>query len=206
LTYAQLSQLVQNFLENSEAGFVANIPYIVQQAESRISNEVRVINQRKGATGTVSTATITAPSDFVEPLYLMVNSVSLQQREKSFLRTVYGDTIGATESYALDYLAPNTTIKIAPVPTTTVNYELSYIGIPESIVTAGTTWVSTNFPEVLLYGSLLEGYIYNKGEQDMLAIFQARFDTALTALRRSAEGLALKDEYRDPPERVEAVS
>lgn len=206
MTYAQLVSLIESFLENSEAGFVANIPYIVQQAESRIGNAVRVINQRKGATGTVSTATITAPSDFVEPLFLMVNSVMLKQREYSFLRTVYGSTTGSTESYALDYTAPSTTIKIAPVPTTTVNYELSYIGIPESIVTAGTTWVSNNFPEVLLYGSLLEGYIYNKGEQDMLAIFQARFDTALETLRRSAEGLALKDEYRDPPERVEARS
>lgn len=202
MTYAELTGLLENYLENQEAGFVADIPQIVQQGEARIHSKIRVLDQRKTGSGATSTAAIAAPSDLIEVLYMLVGGTPLMQRQKSFLRTVYGDTTGTPESYALDNTAGSTTVLIAPAPTGSVSYELSYTGTPTSIVTAGTTYLSLNFPECLLYACLLEACVYCKGEKMELDVFQARFTEALGDLQRSAEGLQLQDEYRNQPERV----
>lgn len=206
MTYTQLQQLLIDYLENSETTFVASIPQIVQQAEARIYNACRTIDSRKTITDVVSTDTIIPPEDFIEPLYLMVSGSMLMQRQKSYLRTVWGSTTGTPSDYCLDYTtlySGASTICIAPVPQVEVPYELSYVGAPYSVVDQEVTYVSNNFPEALLYGCLIEGYVYNKGEQDMLAVYQTRFDTALAMLIKSAEKLQLTDEYRNPPERIQ---
>lgn len=198
------------YLENDEASFVANIPKFVQNAESTIYNRVRTMDQRKTVTDTVTGGTILPPEDFIEPLYLSVGGVMLMQREKSFLRAIYGDTTGTPESYALDYstlFSGVSTILIAPPTAAPTAYELSYAGVPYSIVDQEVTYLSANFPECLLNFSLLEGYIYMKstgGDGSLMKMFQDRANEALAALQRSAEGLQLKDEYRNPPERVGA--
>jgi hypothetical protein len=204
MTYPELTQLLQDYLENSETSFVDNIPLIVKQGEARVYNQVRTMDQRKTVTDVVSTGTITPPEDFIEMLYLMVDGVMLKQRQKSFLRTVYGDTTGDAESYSLDYTtlySGASTINIAPIPSTEVDYEMSYAGAPYSITDQEETYLSVNFPECLLYACLLEGAIYNKSETDILTVYGSRFDSALAALKRSAEGLQLEDEYRNPPVR-----
>ena len=207
MTYTQLRALIVDYLENDETSFTDNLAQIIQQGEARVYNQVRTIDQRKTVTDVVSTGTITPPQDFIEMLYLRVNGVMLMQRQKSFLRTVYGDTTGAPESYSLDYTtlySGASTINIAPIPTAEVTYEMSYAGAPYSIVDQEETYLSVNFPECLLYACLLEAAVYNKGEADILAVYGQRFNEALLALKRSAEGLQLKDEYRDAPERVAA--
>lgn len=207
MTYTELTGLLVDYLENNETSFTDNLPQIVRQGEARIYNQVRTIDQRKTVTDVVSTGTITPPEDFIEMLYLMVNGVMLVQRQKSYLRTVYGDTTGTTNSYSLDYTTlynGASTINIAPIPTTEVSYEMSYAGAPYSIVDQESTYISVNFPECLLYACLVEGAVYNKSETDIMAVYGGRFSEALQALKRSAEGLQLKDEYRNPPEKVAA--
>jgi len=207
MTYTQLRTLIVDYLENDETSFTDNLAQIIQQGEARVYNQVRTLDQRKTVTDVVSTGTITPPQDFIEMLYLRVNGVDLMQRQKSFLRTVYGDTTGAPESYSLDYTtlySGASIINIAPIPTAEVAYEMSYAGSPYSIVDQEETYLSVNFPECLLYACLLEAAVYNKGEADILSVYGARFNEALLALKRSAEGLQLKDEYRDTPERVAA--
>ena len=92
-------------------------------------------------------------------------------------------------------------------PTPNANYyaELHYYYYPESIVTAGTTWLGDNFDSVLLYGSLIEAYTYMKGEADMLALYQARYVQAVALYKNLADGKQRGDAYRDGQVRV-AVS
>lgn len=212
MTYSELVQLTQDYLQNDEASFVANIPQFVQQAEARIYNQVRTIDQRKTVTDTVNGGTITPPEDFIEPLYLSVGGNLLRQREKSFLKAVYGDTPGTPESYALDYTTEYSgasTILIGPPTAAETAYELAYAGQPYSIVDQEVTYLSQNFPECLLNFTLLEGYIYMKatgGDGSLMKMFEERANQALVALQRSAEGLQLKDEYRNVPEKVGAPS
>jgi len=212
VTYTQLTELICATLENYEEGFVENLPQIIKAAETRIYNSVRTVDQRKTVTDTVTGGTITPPEDFIEPLYLSVGGTMLMQRQKSFLRTVYGDTTGTPESYSLDYTTlydGASTINIAPATAVATAYELSYAGAPYSIVDQEVTYISQSFPECLQDACYLEGYIYMKGESgpgSLMEQFEKRFALSLANLQRSAEGLQLKDEYRNSPEKAGAPS
>lgn len=197
MTYATLIALVQDMLENTETSFVANIPTLVQQAEAFIYGRVRTPDQRKQTTGSVSAATFSTPADFVEPLtlYLTATNAPLLQKEESWLTTVWGTTTGTPLYYAIrGATGTETTIRVAPVPSGATAYTLDYIGTPTSVVTASTTWLSLNFPQALLYGTLVQGEVYNKGNRD----YKALFEEALAQVMRSSEGLMLRDEYRNP--------
>jgi nucleoside recognition membrane protein YjiH len=74
--------------------------------------------------------------------------------------------------------------------------ELHYFFYPESIVTAGTSWVGNNFSSVLLYGSLLEAYTYMKGEADVTATYKSRYDEAMLLLKQLGDGKDRQDSYR----------
>jgi hypothetical protein len=63
-------------------------------------------------------------------------------------------------------------------------------------VTAGTSWLGDNFESALLYGALLEAYTFMKGEADVIAGYQRRYDEALAMLKQLGEGKNRQDMYR----------
>jgi hypothetical protein len=81
--------------------------------------------------------------------------------------------------------------------------ELHYFFYPESIVTAGTSWLGDNFDPVLLYASLVEAYTFMKGEQDMMQLYDSKFKEALQLAIRLGDGLERRDSYRNGQFRVE---
>jgi hypothetical protein len=85
---------------------------------------------------------------------------------------------------------------LGPTPDANYNVELHYYFYPESIVTAGTTWLGDNFDSVLLYGSLVEAYTYMKGEQDMMQLYNTKFMEALALAKRLGDGMERQDAYR----------
>ena len=92
----------------------------------------------------------------------------------------------------------DSTFLIAPTPSSSLNVELHYFFRPESITTAssGTTWLGDNAELALLYASLVEAYTFMKGEQDMMALYNGRFQEALQWLKNLGEGKQTLDEYR----------
>jgi hypothetical protein len=86
---------------------------------------------------------------------------------------------------------------LGPTPDLTYQVELHYYYIPESITTAGTTWLGDNFDTVLLYGSLVEAYTYMKGESDILALYDTKYKEALAMAKRLGDGLERSDAYRN---------
>jgi len=76
--------------------------------------------------------------------------------------------------------------------------ELHYFYYPTSIVTAGTSWLGDNFDSTLLYGSLLEAYTFMKGEADVIAQYQKRYDEAMAMLKQLGDGKNRQDMYRTP--------
>jgi hypothetical protein len=91
---------------------------------------------------------------------------------------------------------------LGPTPNDAYYIELHYYYYPESIVTASTTWLGDNFDSVLFYGSLLEAYTYMKGEPDVYAAYQKRYDEALMMAKRLGDGLERSDAYRSGQSRV----
>jgi hypothetical protein len=88
---------------------------------------------------------------------------------------------------------------LGPTPDNLYNVELHYYAYPESITVAadGRTWLGDNYSPVLLYGTLVEAYIFLKGEQDMMAAYEKKFMDAIAQLNRLGTGLERGDAYRD---------
>jgi hypothetical protein len=61
----------------------------------------------------------------------------------------------------------------------------------------GRTWLGDNYSPVLLYGALVEGYTFLKGEQDLIAVYEKKYQEALGQLNRLGTGLERGDAYRD---------
>jgi hypothetical protein len=88
------------------------------------------------------------------------------------------------------------TFILGPTPDATYSVELHYYYYPESITTAGTTWLGDNFDSVLLYGSLVEAYTYMKGETDMVTLYNTKYNEALALAKRLGDGMERQDAYR----------
>ena len=209
MNYAALSANIQAYTENTESNFVAEIPVFVQQAEQRIYNNVQFPSIRKNVTGVMSTNNkyLACPNDFLAVYSMAVIDATgayeyLLNKDVNFIRQAYPlptDT-AIPKYYAL--FGPQSTnaaelsFILGPTPDANYNVELHYYYYPESIVTAGTTWLGDNFDSVLLYGSLVEAYTYMKGEADMMQLYNTKFMEALALAKRLGDGMERQDAYR----------
>jgi hypothetical protein len=85
---------------------------------------------------------------------------------------------------------------LGPTPDSSYSMEMHYYYYPESIVTANTTWLGDHFDSTLLYGSLVEGYTFMKGETDMVALYSKRYEEAMLLLKKLGDGKDRQDTYR----------
>ena len=209
MNYAALSDAIQAYTENTDATFVAEIPVFVQQAEQRIYNTIQFPSLRKNVTGatTDNNKYLACPNDFLSVYSLALvdalgNYEYLLNKDVNFIRQAYPNPNDKAlpKYYALFGSQSNDpnelTFILGPTPDATYVAELHYFYYPESIVTASTTWLGDNFDTVLLYGSLVEAYTYMKGEQDMMALYNGKYQEALALAKRLGDGLERQDAYR----------
>jgi hypothetical protein len=202
LNYAQLVVQIQDYTENTFT--TTDINNFIRQAEQRIYNTVQLPALRKNVTGTLSIGNkyLAMPTDWLSTFSLaVINSANeysyLLNKDVNFIRQSFPDTdtdfYGEPQYYAV---FDNATFIVGPTPDANYSAELHYFYYPESIVTAGTSWVGTNFSSALLYGSLLEAYTYMKGEKDVLDNYRARYDEAMLLLKQLGDGKNRQDAYR----------
>jgi len=210
-TYTTLKSAIQDYTQNTESTFVADLGTMIKQAEDRIVKSVELPNFRKNVTGSLTSgnAYLTAPDDYLYPFSLAVlDSDSaysyLLSTDVSFIREAYpsASSTGVPKHYA--QFDDNSFI-VGPTPNANLNVELHYYYVPESITAAssGTTWLGTNAPELLLYGSLVEAYTFMKGEPDILTNYEKRFQESLQKLTLLSDGYNRKDAYRDGQRKID---
>lgn len=204
-TYAQLKTAIQDYTEYTETSFVNNIPLFIRIAEERILKNVQLSLFRKNVTAstTASNEFLSCPSDFLAPFSLSLAGTNgdrffIDFKDPSFLQTYTPDstTTGAPRYYSM-FDVDN--FLLAPTPDTAYTAELHYFYRPSSITVgadSGTTWLSENAEMSLLYGSLIEAYIYMKGEQDIMAMYDRRFKESIVGLKQLGEAKETTDEYR----------
>jgi hypothetical protein len=209
MNYAALVTLIQDYCGNAESSFVANIPNFVQLAEERIYNSVQIPAIRKNQTGaiTASNKYLTLPTDWLATFSLAVVNPTTQaqtfllNKDVNFIRESFPvptDTSTPTHYAQFD----SGTLLLGPTPDLSYAVELHYYYYPESIVTAGTSWLGDNFETVLLYGSLREAYQYMKGEEDITAQYENKYQEALALLKVLGDGKDRRDAYRSGQARV----
>ena len=211
MTFAELKSLIQNYLQNSETTFVSDLPSIIEQAEERILKTINLPLFRKNVAGTLTSGNeyLATPSDFLDNYSLSFTSSGSQNfllyKDVNFIREAYpnSSTTGTPKHYAL---FDDTTFIIGPTPDSSYVVELHYLYRPTSITASGesgTTWLSTNAKNALLYGCLVEGYLYMKGEPDLMMKYEERFLQALARLKDLGEADNTIDNYRDDMYRIQ---
>ena len=209
MNYAELSDAIKAYTQNYEQDFVANIPVFVEQAEQRIYNTVQFASLRSNVTGSTSSNNkyLSCPGDFLSVYSMAVVDGTgryeyLLNKDVNFIRQAYPNptSTGLPKYYAI--FGPQSadskelTFILGPTPDAVYTIELHYYFYPESIVTAGQTWLGDNFDTVLLYGCLVEAYTFMKGEADMVALYEGKYKEALALAKRLGDGLERQDAYR----------
>lgn len=210
MNYAELRQAIQDYTETDETIFVQNIPTFVEQAEERIYNSVQIPALRRNVTGntTANNKYLACPDDFLSVYSMAAVDATgryeyMLNKDVNFIRQAYPSptSTGIPRYYALFGPRSGNSNELAfilgPTPDTQYTVELHYFYYPESIVTAGTSWLGDNYSPVLLYGALREAYLFQKGEQDLIQNVEAKYNEALGQLKRLGDGLERGDAYRD---------
>jgi hypothetical protein len=189
----------------------------ITQAEQRIYNNIQFPSLRKNVTGTLTTNNkyLSCPGDFLAVYSMAVINTDgsyafLLNKDVNFIRESYPiptDT-GVPAYYALfgpvSTNEAELTFILGPTPDAAYSMELHYFYYPESITTttSGTTWLGDNIDSVLLYGALVEGYTFMKGEADMISIYEKKYQDALMLAKRLGDGMERRDAYRSGQARV----
>jgi len=208
LTYSQLVTAVTDYTQNTFD--TTDMNTMIQQAEQRIYNTVQLANLRKTSSTalTPSVQTFNAPTDLLSVYSFAVINTSgkytyLLNKDPAFMQEAYPNpaTTGIPKHYALNGpSSPVTRLQfiLGPTPSTALVTDLSYFSMPESIVTAVTTWLGEHFSSALLYGTLCEAGVYMKSGQDdgMYKMYEERYVQAIALLKNLGDGKQQTDSFR----------
>lgn len=219
MNYATLFETIKSYVENdfpnqdwtNTAGSgtatltgTEQINIFIQQAEQRIYNSVQLPIQRVNVIGstTANNKYLNFPPGWLSDFSLaVIDPVTgaqsfLLNKDVEYIRECFPvpTATGVPKYYAI---FNNVTFILGPTPDNSYNMEMHYYAYPQSITTAGTSWLGDNYDPVLFYGAMREAVVFMKGEQDMVTYYEKLYQDALGQLKRLGDGLERGDAYRD---------
>jgi len=208
MTYAELVQAIKDYTDNQETTFVDQINQFIKNAAERILYDVQLPVFTKNQQGVLASDNkyLALPNDFLAPFSLSVitgnNYYFLLNKDVNYLQEAFPDITetGRPEFYAI---FDDTNLLVAPVPDAAYTVEFHYLYQPAGISASNaTTWLSTNASNALLYASLIEAYVFMKGEADLMTYYQTRYQECLPRVKNLGEGRDRKDIYRSGQLRI----
>jgi len=209
MTYNELVTAVSDYSENVFPTSVMNT--MIEQAEQRIYNTVQIANLRKNVTGSLTSGNkyLACPEDFLSVYSLAIYPAGggdyeyLLDKDVNFIRQAYPNqnTQGKPKHYAIFGPQSNDvnelTLIVGPTPNANYGAELHYYYYPESIVTAGSTWLGDNFDSALLNGTMVEAITYMKGDAEAVKLYAERYLSSIALLKNLGDGKQRQDAYRN---------
>jgi len=222
-TYSTLTTAIQNYTEVGTGVLSSTITdQFIDNSELRIQREIPIDADRKEMIGnlTASKDNIYAPAGtlFVRD-FQVYTSTSVATGANSFL-------IKKDISYLREYDAAETTtctpkyyamsggaegtgatssgrLTIVPTPSSAFMYKIHYNARPVGLSSANTTtYLSLNFGNGLLYACLVEAFSYLKGPQDMLQLYEQKYQTEVQKFGAEQLGRRRRDDYTDGEPRI----
>ena len=126
------------------------------------------------------------------------------------------DVTGFPKYYAMFGGADNTTdtssggMYLAPTPDANYKFRIYYNKMPNGLGSGtgfnNNTYLSTYFPQGLLYACLVEAYAFLKGPVDMLTYYENRYKNAIQQFAGMQIGRRRRDDYTDGTVRIQVKS
>ena len=210
MTYDELKQKIIDYTEVSSNVFTDTILNgFINDAEYRILREVDSDNNRRYATANLiaSTRFIDVPTNLLIVRSAQIvdsdladgstdqNRDFLQFRDTSFMSEFNPTATTGVPKYYSNW--DETRIVVAPTPNATYTIQLNYILKPTGLSSTNTTtYLSTEFPNGLLYACLVEAYGFLKGPVDMLQLYDKKYVEAVKGFSIEQMGRRRRDEYQ----------
>ena len=206
MNYTELKANIQDICEQT---FTADqLAMFTQQAEQLIYAAVDLPAMRKNQTGatTLNNKYLTMPSNMLYVYSVaVVDALSQYQylinKDVSFIREAY--PIAATAALPVHYaIFGDGTFILGPTPNAAYVAEIHFATYPASIVTAGTSYLGTEFDSALLNGALVQAIRFQKGEPDMVTMYEKMYMDAIALLKNLGAGHLETDTYRSGVVRI----
>jgi hypothetical protein len=184
-TYAALQTAIADYLARSD--LTSYIPDFITLNESRLNKQLRTRRQETSVTITIDAQTETLPTDFLEARTFVLSTspaTVLEFMAPTDLETTYAN--GAAGK-PLNFAIIGDHFKFGPSPDTTYSGSLLYYAkIPALSVSNTTNWLLTNYPDLYLYGSLLEASPFVQNDE-RIQIWMGLYDRAVAGLSQADE-------------------
>jgi len=214
MTYAELVQQIRDYTEVDSNVLTSTIvDGIISNAEFRIFRDVDSDNNRRYASANMVTSGrfIDTPTNalIIRSAQIVDSDGSSQPDNREFLEfrdtsfmSEYNPT-GATGVPKYYSWWDQDTIVVAPTPDATYTIQLNYIlKDPGISATNTTTYISTNFPNGLLYACLVEAYSFLKGPNDLLQLYEGKYKQVVEGFSIEQMGRRRRDEYQSGVPRI----
>jgi len=200
-TYAQLKTAIETWLARSgDTEISANSADLVTLAEARLNRELRLrVNWTNGAlTGTISSSTITLPSDFLEAQSLFLTTFGVQSKLGTF---VAGERpIGTTNTVPTAWAIDGANVQLDAPCDQAHTFIFRYLARFALSDATTTNWLLTNNPDVYLFSALVEAEALVKDtSQKWIALWKARADEAIASINEIQARNILVSKLRTDP-------
>lgn len=212
MDYSTLKATVKEYLEVDDTTFNTYFDTFLTTAETDIYRQVQMpfTTEIETATFVTGNRIHTLPPDFLSAYYFAIVNLDgsydfLLPKDHSLVNEIMTTTQGKPRYYAM--LDADKVI-YAPKPDADYNLEMSYFRVPTPLANLApddgtqSNWLSEFGETALLFGTILQGYIFLKGDQDVLAAYTNQFQSALASLKIITEGRQLRDSNRMPERRM----
>jgi hypothetical protein len=183
-TYNNLIQDVINYMERTDADFIAQIPSLIGLAESAIAAELKsylqltVVETNLAATQSV----LQKPARWRKTVSMKINGQPVLLRSQDYVSMYQSESSNSQPLYYSDYDYNNWLV--APVPDQSYPVEIIYYSLIQPLdETNQQNLFTRECPQAMLFGTLLQAQGYLKA-LDKLPVWKQYYTDALAALKK----------------------
>jgi len=189
MTYDELKTQVASYLNRGD--LTSQMDIFISLTESDINKKIKHQDMMKRAVAKADSTSqyMQLPADWINCINIELNTadhkVLMQQSIESLdlKRMSINNTKGTPQYYAIS----DDAIELCPTPDKDYELQLTYYAdVPALSSTNTTNFVSTNYPDIYIYGCCKHASIYLM-EDERIKLFENLFDKALEEVRLQQE-------------------
>ena len=190
MTYAELKTNIANYLNRSD--LTSYIDTFIDSTEAELNRRLRTKEMIKRATATADSQYLTVPTDWQEAINIEITSNNFSPLFQQSIESldVYRKANNNITGQPIYYAMVDDSIELAPTPDSSYTLQLTYYAKINALSDSNTTnFVSTDHPDVYLYGALKHASIFLM-EDERIPLFTNQFEKALEEIRLEQEKAA----------------
>jgi len=183
-TYDNLVQDVINYMERSDADFIAQIPSLIGLAESAIAAELKSYLQLTVVESTlaVNQVVLAKPARWRKTVSMKVNGQPILMRSQDYIAMYQSESTNGQPLYYGEYDYNNWAF--APKPDGTYPVEIIYFSEIQPLDSSNQQNLFTReCPQAMLFGTLVQAQGYLKAI-DKLPVWKQYYTDSLAALKK----------------------